>query len=123
MKSRYEFEIKESYLLLNVTGTYDLTELLSLPAGVKARCEEEGIFKVLLNCLSLQNTNISTTDRFYLGEKLAQEFKSHIILAVVWPARDIDRFAETVALNRGGNMYVTGNYAEAEEWLLKSEVQ
>jgi len=47
---------------------------------------------------------------------------SQIIVAVAWLAHNIDKFAETDALNRGGNMYVTGNYRDAEEWLLKSDI-
>ena len=34
----------------------------------------------------------------------------------------IDKFAETVALNRGGKMYVTGDFPTAEEWLLNSQI-
>jgi len=122
MKSQYEFEVKEGYLLLNISGGYDKNEFLSLPELIKSRCEKEKIFKVLLNGLELAGANISTTDRFFLGERISQEFRNYINIAVVWPGKYIDKFAETVALNRGGKMYVAGDFKTAEEWLLNSKI-
>ena len=122
MKSQYEFEVKDGYLQLNITGTYDKIEFLSLPETIKAKCEKEKIFKILVNGLALRDSNLSTTDRYFLGEKFGLEFRDYIKIAVVWPAKYIDKFAETVARNRGGNMFVTGDYKAADEWLLNSPV-
>jgi len=55
-------------------------------------------------------------------EKISQEFLNYINIAVVWPGKYIDKFAETVVLNRGGKMYVAGDLKTAEEWLLNSQI-
>ena len=107
---------------LNITGTYDMDVFLSLPAIIKVKCEKEKIYKILVNGLDLKDANLSTADRFFLGEKFGEEFRSDIKIAVVWSSKYIDGFAERVALNRGGNMYVTGDFETAEEWLLNSKV-
>ena len=121
MKTQFEFEIKEDYLQLNLTGEYDKVKLLSFPVIIKTKCEKEKIFKVLVNGLEIRNSNLSTADRFFIGEKFGLELRDQIKIAVVWPAKDIDKFAETVALNRGGNMYVVGDYEAAVEWMLNSQ--
>ena len=122
MKSQYEFEVKEGYVQLNITGTYDFDIFLTLPDIIKAKCEIEKVYKVLVYGLDLKDANLSTTDRFFLGEKFGEEFRNYINIAVVWPAKYIDKFAERVALNRGGEMYVTGDFRTAEEWLLNSQI-
>jgi hypothetical protein len=122
MKSQFLFKIKEGYLQLDITGTYEIDIFLSLPAIIKARCEKEKIYKVLVNGLDLKHADLSTSDRYFLGEKFGEEFRNYINIAVVWPAKFIDKFAETVALNRGGKMYVTGDFPTAEEWLLNSQI-
>ena len=122
MRNQFIFELKEGYLQLNITGTYNKDVFLSLPEKIIAKCEKEKIFKILVNALGLKNANLSTTDRFFLGEKFGKEFRHRIHIAVVWPAKYIDKFAETVAQNRGGKMFVTGDFETAEEWLLNTQI-
>jgi len=122
MESQFLFEVKEGYLQLNITGAYDIDVFLSLPAIIKAKCEKEKMFKVLVNGLDIKDADLTTSDRYFLGEKFGEEFRHYINIAVVWPAIYIDKFAETVALNRGGKMYVTGDFTTAEEWLLNSRI-
>ena len=122
MRSQFKFEIKEGYLQLNITGTYDKDVFLTLPSIIKAKCEKEKIYKILVNGLDLKDANLSTTDRFFLGEKFGEEFRNYINIAVVWQSKHIDKFAERVALNRGGKMHVTGDFETAEEWLLNSHI-
>jgi hypothetical protein len=121
MKSQYEFEIKEGYLQFNLTGRYDKGEFLSFPEMLKARCEKEGIFKILINGLEVKGSNLSTTDRYFIGERIGLIMQNRIKVAVVWPEKSIDKFAETVALNRGGDMLVVGDYEKAVSWLLSSD--
>lgn len=70
----------------------------------------------------LKKDYLSTSDRYFLGENLALKLEKEIAIAVVWPVEHIDKFAETVALNRGGKMFVVGDVKSAEEWLKKEEV-
>jgi hypothetical protein len=121
MKSQYEFEIKEGYLQFNLTGKYDKGEFLSFPELLRARCEKEGIYKILINGLGVKGSNLSTADRYFIGERIGLILQDRIKIAVVWPEKSIDKFAETVALNRGGDMLVVGEYEKAVNWLLRSD--
>jgi hypothetical protein len=118
MKSNYSFELKGNYLYLIISGDYDATDFLSYPKIIREECEEKKIFYVLLNGLLVNGTNISTMERFFLGEEIARVLRSDIKLAVVWPKEHIDKFAETVAINRGGNIFVVDDMEKAKEWLL-----
>lgn len=101
-----------------ITGEYDKMEFLSFGKIIKNECEKENTYKILVNSLDLKGTNTPTMDRFDLGVEIAAVFGSKIKLAAVWPEKDIDRFTETVAVNRGGNIYVAGDMESAKKWLL-----
>ena len=96
-------------------------EFLAYPTIVKAECEKEKIYKVLINALDVIGTDAPTVDRFLIGEKIANVIGPKIKLAAVWPEKDIDKLAETVALNRGGDFYVVSNVEAAKDWLLNDK--
>jgi hypothetical protein len=60
-------------------------------------------------------------DRFFIAENIANLLRARVKLAVVWPKQHINRFAETVAVNRGSSMIVVDTIDAAHRWLL-SEV-
>ena len=119
MMGHHEFELRDEYMVINISGTYSRNDFFSVIEEIKANCEKAKLTKVLINALELRDFNLSTTDRYFLGEKLGQEFKTYIKLAVVWSAEHIDQFAQIVAANRGVNMHVGFDLKTAEEWLLK----
>ena len=118
MNSKYSIEIKESYLYFTVSGEYNFTDFMNYLKIVKHECEKAKIYRVIFDALNVTKTDISVMDRYFLGEKIAKIMRSKIKLAVVWPEKDISKFAETVALNRGGNIYVIGEIESAIEWIL-----
>ena len=120
MKSKYSFQRKENYLNVNLSGEYDKGEFMSLPEIIRRKCHKENIFKALVNGLDLKNTNTPAMDRFFMGEEIARSIGSAIKLAIVWPQKDIDKFTENVAVNRGSYIIVVGNVTEAEKWLLET---
>lgn len=122
MKSMFKFHINKEYILVHITGSYDKIEFLSLIKEVRIKCVKEKIYRVLVDALEVRNADISTTDRYFLGEKIAQELRDSIKIAIVWSAEHIDKFAETVASNRGTDIFVSGDYKSAENWLLKSQI-
>ncbi|MEA3479248.1 MAG: hypothetical protein U9R60_13760 [Bacteroidota bacterium] len=122
MKLQYDFETKEGYLQLNIKGAYNKDEFLEFPEIITDRCDEVKIYKVLVDGLAIRGSDISTSDRYFIGEKFGLKLQDRIMIAVVWPVDSIDKFAETVALNRGGNMYVVGDYQLAKDWLLNGPV-
>ena len=107
----------EGYLFVTIEGKLDQTVLMEMPDTIKAECERQGCKKVLIDCLRLSGTGLTTSQRFFIGEKIARVLRG-IRLAVVWPLKDIDGFAERVATNRGGRIIVTSDLEHARQWLL-----
>lgn len=118
MKSTHSFENKEGYLSLTISGEYDKMDFLAYAKLLKDTCDEERAHKVLVDNLNVIGTNVSTMDRFFLGEQLANVAWGKIKVAVVWPEKDIDKFAENVAINRGAYACVFGDIETAKKWLL-----
>ena len=117
-KIEFTIEKKPGFLQLTLTGEYDKKEFLAYPQMLATVCTNEGANKVLVNALKLSGTNVSTMDRFYLGESIATLLDRRIKLAVVWPKEHINKLAETVAFNRGGWMNVFDDTETAQNWLL-----
>jgi len=120
MKSKYTIEKNNSYLCITISGEYYKSDFLHYPKIVADACERQGIFKVLINGLNLYGTDVPTMDRFFIGENIAITLGSNIKIAVVWPDEHINKFAETVAVNRGSLITVVGKVSEAEAWLMKT---
>ncbi|MEO7766016.1 MAG: hypothetical protein ABIS01_01275 [Ferruginibacter sp.] len=118
MKSKYVIEKKSDYLSITISGEYEKADFLYYPKIVADACEQHGVFKVLINGLNIAGTDIPTMDRFFIGEDIAKTLGSKIKLAVVWPDEHINKFIETVAVNRGSFMIVVGKVSEAETWLM-----
>ena len=118
MKSEYSFEKKENYLLMTISGEYSKKDFMSYPGIILERCEKENIKKVLVDTLHVTSTNVATMDRFYMGENIAKVLGPKIKLAVVWHKEHINKFAENVAVSKGGNLFVTHSFEDAEDWLL-----
>jgi hypothetical protein len=118
MKSEYSFEKKENYLLMRIAGEYAMEDFMSFAAILLERCEKDNVNKVLVDAFKVRNTNVDIMDRFYIGENIAKLLGSKLRLAVIWPEEHINKFAEDVAVNRGGRLFVTHSIELAEEWLL-----
>lgn len=119
MKSELIIERKANFLYYTLSGEYDKNDFLLYPKMVADACEEEQIYNVLINALKINGTNLPTMDRYFLGETVALLLGPKIKLAVVWPGEHINKFAETVAVNRGTQILVVGDIKTAKEWLLK----
>jgi len=118
MTSQYLFEKKENYLLLIISGAYDKEDFMAYPTLISEECKKEKIDKVLVNGLSLSGTNVPTMDRFFVAENIANILGPKVKIAVVWPKEHINKFAETVAVNRGSLIKVVDSIEAAQNWLL-----
>lgn len=121
MKSNYLFKRGKSYLYLTISGEYDFSDFENYIEIIKHECEKEKIFKVIMDVNDVVGTDVALADRFFLGEKSAKILGYKIKVAVVWPEKHINKFAETVSFNRGGNMYVVGDIKKAIEWILSKK--
>ena len=118
MKSKYSFEKKENYLLLTITGDYAKEDFIAYADIILEHCEKENFKKILVDTLNVTYTNLATMDRFFIGENLANVLGPKIKLTMVMPKEHINKFAENVAVNRGGKVFVTNSVETAEDWLL-----
>ncbi len=119
MQSELIVERKANYLYFTLSGEYDKNNFKTYHQKVADACEREKIYNVLINALNVSGTDLPTMDRYFLGESIALLLGPQIKLAVVWPEHHINKFAETVAVNRGAQILVVGDYETAREWLLK----
>ena len=119
MKSELVIERKANYLYFTLSGEYDKNNFMSYPQKVAEVCEREKIHNVLINALNVSGTNLPTMDRYFLGESIALLLGPKIKLAVIWPNQHINKFVETVAVNRGAQILVVGDIETAKQWLLK----
>jgi len=108
---------EEGYLSVTFEGKLDQTVMMTMPDTIRSECDKRGCKSVLINCLMLSGTGLTTSQRFFIGEKIARVLRG-IRMAVVWPLKDIDGFTERVATNRGGRMIVTSDLEHARQWLL-----
>jgi hypothetical protein len=118
MESEYSFVKKENYLMMTVTGNYAKQDFMSFADIILERCEEENMRKVLIDAHTVTFANMTTMDRFYIGENIAKVLGPRIKLTAIFPKEHINKFGENVAVNRGGKLFVTHAFEEAEEWLL-----
>ena len=79
----------------------------------------------LIDCLELVDDKALVFENYKLGadltkmlQKIPQEVKDAIILPRSAQAADNIRFFETVAINRGLNVYLFRNREDALDWLL-----
>ena len=105
-------------MYLTVSGEYTLSDFITYIKMIAEECEKEKIYRALLNVLDVKESNIPNMDRFYLGTEVAKVLGSKIKIALVAQDENINKYGETVALNRGALINIVGNVATAEEWLL-----
>lgn len=116
------FENRDGYLYAFLSGRRDnLSDAIAYWQSAVDECNKRGFKKLLVE----QNFPIplTTIDTFYLAEALSQMPISHLTVAFVdqdTEQNDMNMFAETVAVNRGGVGRVFTNFPDAEAWLLSS---
>jgi len=118
MKSTHVIERKAEHLYMTVSGEYNLQDFKTYVKIIRDKCEEEQIFKILMNALDVEGIDIPTIERYFMGIEVAEQLKFKIKLAIVWHNEFINHFGETVAINRGGNIGVFGNFEASMKWLL-----
>lgn len=118
MKSNYYFEKENNHIVMNVSGEYDFDDFVTYLKIIYAKCEDEGIYKMIFNVLDVKGIDVPTIERYYLGIETAQQLNYKVKLAVIWHKEYTTHLAETVAVNRGGIVSVFENTETALKWLL-----
>lgn len=103
-------------LRLCVTGPYDPSSALKLLSLIPVEAERVASGHVLVDIRGVIGEG-STLARFEMGATAARLLPP-LRVAIVWRVETTDRFAETVAVNRGANLRVFSGEPEALDWLL-----
>lgn len=117
MKIQITFEIFDAYLKIFIAGENPYAEIDEIIATIKRLADENNRTKVLLDTMTV--SGLSEMEKFFAGEQGAKILGHKIKTAVVSPQEKINKFMETVAVNRGARLRVFGSEPEALEWLLQ----
>lgn len=121
METELTIEQKNGYLHARVTGRNTPETILQYLKEVHAACIKQQCRRILIE-ERLEGPRLSITHLFDVVTKAVENAAStiHCVAFVdTHPEQDLKRlqFGETVAVNRGVNVRLFSNVAEAEAWL------
>jgi hypothetical protein len=120
-----QVEPKADYLLITVSGTFDLQSAKNAAERSLALCESHRKSKALVDCRNVTGA-VSTIERYHYAAFLAELHARYTVaygepLRVAYvgnePLIDPGRFGENVATNRGAMLKATTDLAEGRAWL------
>lgn len=117
LESRYTIETRKECVYMKVTGVYNSQQFMGLPKIMLDECVKADSNKILVDAREVDFTNLSTMERYFLGEEFANVISYHVSVAIVVPEKIITKFLETVATNRGAKMQVVSDLETAKAWL------
>ncbi len=118
MAYKLGFEQKEGFLSISMEGPESYANALKFWEDLAEKARSENHTKFLI--VDKVSGSLSTTEIFYLSEKIAKLFLGKII-AYVDPKKetyDHNKFGETVVYKRGVIAQVFESETEAAEWLI-----
>jgi hypothetical protein len=117
------FEYLSGYARCRPEGTFTLEQGMQQVLAAITYAREQSIDKLLVDTTRMVTPGMPTTlDRYTLGVTFAQAARSSVRVAVIVKPEMIDpeRFGVTVATNRGMQVNVFTNEADALAWLDQS---
>ena len=117
MKTHISSEVFDQYLKIRISGENIYDEISEILTTIKRLYDENKRTKILID--GVDTPNLRTMERFSIGEMGLDVFDRNIKIAIFSKPENVNKFLETVVVNRGGNLLVTGNEQEARDWLLK----
>jgi hypothetical protein len=111
-----EIWLEGGCLRFYVRGSYDPVSAQALLALIPVEARRENCQYVLVDIREVSGEG-STLNRFEMGAAAAAYLVS-LRVAIIWRPEETDRFAETVAVNRGASLLVFTNEPDALAWLL-----
>ncbi len=113
-----EIELRDHYLFVQLLGQYDRLRLLQVIMEVGRQCEQTGCRRVLVDARQHVG-EIQVMELHQIGELIARELpRGSYVALVASPGRlAMDRFLETVAVNRGVLFRLFTKHEDAQEWL------
>lgn len=109
-------ERRNGYLYLKYSEPYLLEKFIAISKQVYNICLAENYRKVLVDVSNMPG-KVRTMERFTIGVEGALLFRDKVKIAVLYRPEEIDKFAETVGVNRGLNGRVFSDMDQALIWL------
>jgi hypothetical protein len=118
MAPQLKIEDRGSHLLFTLGGAWSAAQAVQFVESIGRRCDE-----TLHHCALVDITGVVTRlqefERFILGQRIAARLPGGAYrMAVVARPDQITKLTENVAVNRGADVMVTSDVAEALRWLL-----
>jgi hypothetical protein len=117
VEAKISIDRKLKTVLVHCSGEIDFEGIVSLIKSVLLECNKEGFNHVLLDGRKILNGNLASHKRFIIGEAIAKTWQWNLKAAFIYPQPWINKLAETVANNRGANIFVTHDLEAAKKWL------
>lgn len=109
-------EVLDKYVSVYYNGSNDVNILMSLMEEIGEVCKKENKKKLLIDLRNMSGEP-KFMDRFRLGITAVRVFRGLSKVALVYKKVESNRFAETVAVNRGLPTRITHDMEEAKGWL------
>ena len=116
-ESSYTLETRSDYIVMRITGVYNSRQFLGYPQIMLDACRKADVKKILVDATLVDFSNLSTMERYLLGEEFGQVVSYHLAIAILVREELITNFLETVATNRGAKMFVSSENDKALAWL------
>ena len=109
-------EVRDEYVFVYYDGTNEVNALIELMREIAQVCKQQNLTK-LLGDLSNMTGEATILSRFRLGVAAVTIFRGMKKIALIYQNVETNRFAETVAVNRGLPSLITHDIEEARRWL------
>ena len=108
-----------THMIVRVNGVYDFESFTQLVRSILDRGKHTIHRRVLVDASEVKALFPNDTDRYRIGELLAETIGRELRIAGLASPDDINHFMELVVNNRGGNFKVFTSEDAARQWLLE----
>lgn len=107
----------EDYLLVNVSGEYDLFGFKEMTKRVRIEAQEQGVSRLMIDLTSV-NVDAAHWEGEHLGAYIGLSSERRLRSAIVVPSTDVVRAFQDVTRAQSLNLRVFGDRASALAWLM-----
>ncbi len=118
MNVEMEFEARANYLFVRARGPSDPESVRKALMMIRDKALETGLTRLLVDARGV-GAPVREFDRYLMGEAMAELLRAPFKVAFLYRAESINKFAENTAVNRGANVLIVAEEAQALDWLLR----
>ncbi len=122
MSLQVDVELRDGYVAVHVSGQYSLGSMEQMYLRAADEGRNFGCKRVLIDIRDMMPP-VPNWDRYQLGRVVAAAWPRDMRFALIAPQRNINKFFETVAVNRGVQLRVVDSEREALQWLFPNELR